>query len=291
MLTGAAERSNEGAISSSVSSVKAIIVVSLMALSMICVVSCALSADFMLTVEPPPSLPFEFRIFSSRLNIIASSRLPTTFTWGRYNFEVYIGRRPRPMLTPIRDHSSLSAGGQTIEALTSVAYSPPSPSRYSVLFSWLRRRGNSPALALTDGMEPGQCWAFCGDTGQLGIKLTHAIRVSHLTVGYQSKSSTTSAPKGIILWGLKPADSELCVTSGGVREVGVPAPDFGSGYCGIRLLSGIYELSDSTNFQNFTTSVINNWNHYFDRMIIQIVGNWGNADFTCIYRIQIYGTA
>ena len=64
MLTGAAERSNEGAIPSSVSSVKAIIVVSLMALSMICVVSYALSADFMLTVEPPPSLPFVSRFMA-----------------------------------------------------------------------------------------------------------------------------------------------------------------------------------------------------------------------------------
>lgn len=293
MLTRAVGHSNAGATSSfvSLSWVKAIIVVSLMTLLVICVASCALSTDFVLTVEPPPLLPFEFRIFSSRLDIFASSRLPTTFTWGRYHIEVYVGRRPRPMLTPVRDYASLSAGGRTIEALTSVAYSPPSPSHYSALLSWLGRRDRSPALALTDGMEPGQCWAFGGDAGQLGIQLTHAIRVSHLAVGYQSKSPTTSAsaPKNLILWGLKPADSELCVTSGGVGDVGTPTADFGSGYCGIRLLSGIYELSDSTPYQNFTTSV--DRCHYFDRVVVQIVGNWGNANFTCIYRIQIYGTA
>src|SRR6266478_7571777 len=269
MLTGAVEHSNEGATPSFVSWVKAIIVISLMTLCVICVASCALSTDFALTVEPPPSLPFEFRIFSNRLDIFATSRLPTTFTWGRYNIEVYVGRRPRPrpMLTPVRDHASLSAGGRTIEALTSAAYFPPSPSRYSVLFSWLGRRGNSPALALTDGMEPGQCLAFCGDTGQLGIQFTHPIRVSHLTVGYQSKSPTTSAPKTLILWGLKPAESELCFTSG-VGDIGTPTPDFGSGYCGIRLLSGIYELSDSSPYQNFTTSV--DRGHYFDRTIVQV---------------------
>ena len=289
MLTGAVGHSNEGANPSFVSWVKAITVVSLMTLLVICVAACALSMDFALTVEPP--LPFGFWIFSNRLDIFASSCLPTTFTWGWYHFEIYIGRRPRPMLAHVRDYASLSAGGRTIEALTSVAYTPPSPSHYLVLLSWLGRgrRENSPALTLTDGMEPGQCWAVRGDAGQLGIQLTHPIRVSHLTVGHQSKLPTTSAPKNLVLWGLKPDDSELCTTPGSVGNVGTPTPDFGSGYCGIHLLSGIYELSNSTHYQNFTTSV--NHGHYFDRMIVQVVGNWGNANFTCIYHIQIYSTA
>lgn len=291
MLSGSIKKcSNEGAASSFVSWIKTIVVVSLTTLWAICVAACLLSMDFALTVEPPTLLPFEFRIFSSRLDIFASHRLPTTFALGRYNIEVYVGHRPRPtqMPTSIRDYASLSAGGRTIEALTSTAYFPPSSSRYSVLFSWLGRRRNSPALALTDGMEPGQCWAFCRDAGQLGIQLTHAIRISHLTVGYQSKSSTTSAPKNLILWGLKPANSELCITSGGVGDVGTRTPYFGSGYCGIRLLSGIYKLSDSSLYQNFTTSL--DHGHYFDKIVVQVVGNWGHTDFTCIYRIQIYGT-
>jgi len=140
-------------------------------------------------------------------------------------------------------------------------------------------------------MKPGQCWVFYGDTRQLGIQLTHAIRVSHLTVGHPSKSPTTSAPKNLILWGLKPADSELCITSAGVGDVGTPTADFGSAYCGICLLSGIYELSNSMLYQNFTTRASVDRGLYFDRMIVQIVGNWGNADFTCMYRIQIYGAA
>lgn len=295
MLTGAVRHSNEGAIPSFVS-VKAIIVVFLTILWGICLAYIVPSTDLMLSIEPPPSLPFEFRVYSSPLDVSTSSR-PATFTWGRFNIEVYVGRRPRPrprprphpMLTPVRDYASLSAGGKAIEAVTSPAYFPPSSSRYPGLFSWLgRRQRNLPTLALTDGMEPGQCWAFCGDAGQLGIQFAHAIRISHLTVGYQSKSSTTSAPKNLILWGLKPSYSELCATSGDVGGIGSPTPDFGSEYCGIRLLSGTYELSNSTLYQNITTNV--HRDRYFDRVIVQIVGNWGSANFTCIYRIQIYGT-
>ena len=248
-----------------------------MTLLVICVAPCVLSTDFALTVKLPPSLPFKYHALSSHL--------PTTFTRGQYSIKVSVGCRLCPMLTPIRDYASLSAGGRTIEALTSATYSPAGAIS---LFSWLGS-GNSPELALTDGMEPGQCWAFHGETGQLGIQLNDSIRASHLTVGHQSKSSRTSAPKNLILWGLKPADSELCGASGGVGDIGTPTPDFGSGYCGIRVLSGIYELSDSALYQNFTTNV--DYGHYFNRMIIQVVGNWGNPDFTCIYRIQIYGAA
>lgn len=286
MLSGANERSNEEAIPTFISwvRVKTVIIASLTALWVICVVSCALSTDFALTVEPPPSLPFEFRIFSTRLDNFASRRLPTTFTWGQYNIEVYVGHRPRPMLTPVHDYASLSAGGRTIDALTSATYSPTGAKS---LISWLGRR-NSPELALTDGLEAGECWAFDGDAGQLGIQLTHPIHVSHLTVGHENKSPTSSAPKNLILWGLTPADSKFCITSGGVGDVGMPTPDFGSGYCGIHLLSGIYEPSDSMLYQNFSTI---NHGHCFDRVIVQVVGNWGNnVDFTCVYRIQIYGT-
>jgi SUN domain-containing protein 1/2 len=147
-----------------------------------------------------------------------------------------------------------------------------------------------PALALTDGMEPGQCWAFNGDAGQLGIQLANPIRVSHLTVGYPSTSRITSAPKTLVLWGLKPADSEVCATVG---DKGTPTPDFGSGFCGIRLFSGIYEpkFSMPTYYQNFTTTADNLFDDYFDHMVFQVLGNWGHTDFTCIYRIWIYGTA
>jgi hypothetical protein len=225
-------------------------------------------------------------------NVFSSSPFPTTFAFklGQYNVGVYIMRQPLPVLSPLLEYASLSAGGRTIEALTSATYSPPSSGRY-ILVSRQRtpRETQTSALALTDGMEPGQCWAFDGDTGQLGIQLTHAIRVSYLSVAYPSTSRLTSAPKNLVLWGLKPADSEVCAA---LRDVGTPTPDFGSGYCGIRLLSGIYgpEFSMPTYYQNFTTTADFSRDYYFDRMIFQVLGNWGNADFTCIYRIWIYGT-
>jgi SUN domain-containing protein 1/2 len=229
------------------------------------------------------------------LEVFSGSRLPTIFTlrWGQYEVDVYVMRRPRPVLrlSPLLEYASLSAGGRTIEALTSTTYSPPSSGRH-IFFSRKKtpRQRQTPGLALTDGMEPGKCWPFDGDAGQLGIQLVHPIRISHLSVGYPNTSRVTAAPKALVLWGLKPADSEVCATLG---DVGTRTPDFGSGYCGIRLLSGSYEpeFSMPMYYQNFTTTADDSYDRYFDRIVFQVLGNWGHADFTCIYRIWVYGRA
>jgi len=189
----------------------------------------------------------------------------------------------------ILDYGSLSAGSQVVKELTSMTYSHPSHRglvTWGYFFSLDPKAVHSPALALTDGMEPGQCWAFHGNSRQLGLQLTQAIQVSALTVGHANTSSTISAPKQIALWGLKPLDSDLCGTSG---DYVTPTPDFGSGYCGTHLLSGLYEPSWSSIYQNFTNSL--QPTQYFDRLIFEVLENWGNPAFTCIYCIQIYGNS
>jgi hypothetical protein len=52
-----------------------------------------------------------------------------------------------------------------------------------------------------------------------------------------SSNLNTSAPKKVILWGLKPVNSDVYAALG---DIGALTPDFGSGYCGIDLLSGIH---------------------------------------------------
>jgi hypothetical protein len=239
-------------------------------------------------------MPVEFRIFTSRLDSFSSNRLPTTLEWGQYHIEFYFGRRPRPVGIPsdlpILEFASLSAGGRAIEALTSVTYSPSGRKRYAI-FSQNAREVRSPEVALTDGLEAGQCWPFHGGAGQLGIQLTRPIHVSSLIVGHTNVSteSSTSAPKNIVLWGLKPANADVCAVLGDTGTHSIP--DFGFGYCGTQLLSGIYEPSRSTKYQNFSTSTGPSHHDHFDRMVVQVLGNWGHPYFMCIYRIQIYGIA
>jgi hypothetical protein len=257
------------------------------------VVACAPSTDFAFELSPPPSLPFALRVFTSGFDVFTNHRLQSAFTWGRYHLEFRFGSDPS-MLSPILDYGSLSSGGRTIDELTSPTYSPPShkgSTAWRRIFSRGARANNPPALALTGGIEPGQCWAFRGDSGQLGIRLAQAIHVSTLTVGHANLSSAISAPKNVALWGLKPADSDFCTSLG---DVGTPrgtrSPNFGSGYCGVHLISGIYEPTQSTPYQNFTIATCTD-SLSFDHVVVEVSENWGHPTYTCIYRIQIYGTA
>ena len=247
------------------------------------------STEFAFELSPQTSLPFAIRIFTSRFDVFAGSRLQSAFIWGRYHLEYRFGPDPTT-LSPILDYGSLSAGAMTIDELTSPTYSPPAPKRSAIwrnIFSHGSGASNSPALALTGGIEPGQCWAFQGNSGQLGIRLSQAIQAHALTVGHASLSSATSAPKNVALWGLKPADSDFCTSLG---DESTPRPKFGSGYCGVHLLSGIYEPTQSNPYQNFTSfTAPTSSSDYYDNMVVEVAGNWGNPIYTCIYRIQIYG--
>ena len=69
----------------------------------------------------------------------------------------------------------------------------------------------------------------------LVIQARGAVR----NMGHANISSTASAPKKLILWGLKPTNSNLYTMS---LDGDTPSPNFGLGYCGVCLLSIIYKL-------------------------------------------------
>ena len=300
MFTSVATWSNEG--STQVQSPvgpwsRTIVVASIMTLWVICLSFCAMSTDFAFNVEPPSLVPFEFCVYTSQMDFFASNRFPNTFKWRNYHIEVLFERRQLTHATafgnmstissPILEYASISAGGRVIDTLTSATYFPSSlPNPFAIFSGDSEKSKHSPAVVLTDGMEPGECWALRGDFGQIAIQFTHAINLTSLVVGHAilPLKSMTSAPKELVLWGLKPAADDLCDTDT-FGDKGIRTPDFGPGYCGIHLLSGIH--NPLSVYQNFTIST--HHNHYFDRVIVQVLANWGHETFTCMYRIQIYG--
>ena len=263
-------------------------IVAMLSCIVVWVVAYAPSTEFAFELSPQTSAPFAIRIFTSGFDVFAGSHLHSAFTWGRYHLEFRFGPDPTA-LSPVLDYGSLSTGAMTIDELTSPTYTPPTPKRSAIwrnIFSQGSGANNPPALVLTGGIAPGQCWAFQGNSGQLGIRLSQAIQAHALTVGHASLSSATSAPKKVALWGLKPADSDFCSSLG---DESTPGPNFSSRYCGVHLISGIYKPTQSNPYQNFTVRTDSLSSDYFDHMIVEVSENWGHPTYTCIYRIQIYG--
>ena len=231
-----------------------------------------MSTDFTFDILPPPllRLPFEFCVFTSWMNIFSSDHLPTTFTWGHYYIKAYFGQCPHSesVSSAIIDYTNLSADGKIVKELTSTTCSLTQCNLYGI-FSKVGK-GHSPAVTLIERLEPSQCWAFHRDAGQLRIQLTHPIHISSLAVGHTNISSMASAPKKLILQGLKPTNSNLCTV---LQDEDTLSPDFSLEYCGICLLSIIYKPSCLTLYQSFPVTLA--FSHYFNQLIVQILENWG----------------
>lgn len=196
------------------------------------------------------------------------------------------------------DYANVAKGGKSIPALTSPLYSPPirlDLTRVDKTF-WKsfgpRPIIHPPEMALSGGTSPGQCWAFAGHTGQLGIRLPEPVRVTSFTVEHTGNGSLTdSAPRNIILWGLVPKDTKD-VSLGShthiYRATSHTEPQFGTLHIGIPLASVTFDAVEGQARQTFPVGCSER-RRTFDSLVAQFVGNWGHPDFTCLYRFEITG--
>ncbi|KAI9444332.1 hypothetical protein H4582DRAFT_1807198 [Lactarius indigo] len=196
------------------------------------------------------------------------------------------------------EYANVAKGGKSISALTSPLYSPPICLDLTCVDKtfWKsfspRPIIHPPEMALSGGTSPGQCWAFAGHTGQLGIQLPEFVWVTSFTVEHTGNSSLTdSSPRNIILWGLILKDSKdeslnsPTLTSHMTSHTG---PQFGALHGGIPLASVMFDTIEGQPCQTFPVHCHQRCRP-FDTLLAQFVGNWGHPDFTCLYRFEING--
>jgi len=137
-------------------------------------------------------------------------------------------------------------------------------SLFGVPFWWER---NSPRAILQPGVNPGQCWAFKGQKGDVVIKLSAPIVARGVTLEHISRMSSpdhsiSSAPKDFKIYGLKSLQDEEPALLGSFtfEDNGKPVQTF-------KLVnSNIYQLVE-----------------------MKVASNWGNQVYTCIYRLRVHG--
>ena len=218
---------------------------------------------------------------------------------GRIRIEASFGSFSPAMPVAI-DCANVVKGGKSIPALTSPGYFP------SIHFDITRMDRalwksfspkpiiHPPEMALSDGNSPGQCWAFAGHTGQLGIQLPSPVRVTSFTVEHTWNSSfIKSAPRNIALWGLIPKDNkdayaEIKSSPHTIRTTSHLEAQFGALHTGILLASVAFDPLPGSTRQTFPVRCRES-HRPFDYLVAQIVGNWGHPDFTCLYRLEING--
>ncbi|NXI66798.1 SUN3 protein, partial [Anseranas semipalmata] len=128
----------------------------------------------------------------------------------------------------------------------------------------------SPEVILKPDNHVGNCWSFPGSQGQIFIKsslaiIPRAVTIYHGISGRRyNRDSISSAPKDIAIYGLKEEEEEQGM------------------FLGEFTFMAAQSLSQTFQVKNKHSGFIN-------YVRLQVLSNWGNPEYTCVYRIRLHG--
>lgn len=147
----------------------------------------------------------------------------------------------------------------------------------------IKPRAPSPLIALMPWQHPGECWPMAGQHGSIGVELRQPVSVKAISVDYLGQyqsSNMASAPGDFEVWGLIKFDDN--------RSWKYPWDSLASVVDNDVLYLGryMYDITKSLSVQTFelkspTTPI--------KAVIFRFLSNWGNNDYTCIYRVRVHG--
>ena len=139
-------------------------------------------------------------------------------------------------------------------------------------------------MILEDNLKEGDCWEFSGSTGQIGIRLSSPIWVTHCAVDSPAPSKLSSRnfarnPLNMTLWGLFDHVPDS-----------IPQKTFSThGHqarkSGVALVDIEYRPSEGKTHHTFRSRRVHK---AVEEVVIEIQGNHGGST-TCIYWIAVYG--
>lgn len=206
------------------------------------------------------------------------------------------------------DFANYKSGAYPYPYLTSPSYDPASSK--SSWFNAGRQNvaAKHPATALTTSTDIGDCWAFPTDQGILGISLAKRIYPSHIAIEHGFKHhliDETSTPKHFSFWVLtKDEDERMKLEREVLHAAGRVARD-------VDPKDGNIIGDDEEKAQKWARFVkVGEWSYDIDgermqtwdlpvdfqalgiavrRVAFRFEGNYGNQEFTCIYRTKVHG--
>ncbi|XP_066468704.1 SUN domain-containing protein 3-like [Tiliqua scincoides] len=158
--------------------------------------------------------------------------------------------------------------GATIDKdRTSKTYDPENAA--SCWFGWFfLSSARPPDTILQPDVYPGNCWAFEGSEGQVVVKLPEKIHTTAVTIQHISKvvspsGEITSALKDFMVYGINDDNK---------KEI---------------LLGTFMYDTEKEAIQTFPLKNEGLEPYLFIKFHVK--SNWGNPNFTCIYRVRVHG--
>jgi hypothetical protein len=200
-----------------------------------------------------------------------------------------------------RDFALYASGARILPDLTSPTHFPNCGSRF-----WQWARGcnveemvgvNTPAVILAQ-IRPGNCWAFSGSTGTIGISLADRILISEISIDHSHSTRTPlsyirAAPQAMTLWGQLDSDTEVVInttqTAGPVIEPAAcsqgcfspTTPSIQGEGVFFPIANFHYDIHAAQTLQTFSVSKLpSNVQTSFRVVVLQVHSNWGGTS-TC----------
>ncbi|CAG8435504.1 5752_t:CDS:2 [Diversispora eburnea] len=151
------------------------------------------------------------------------------------------------------DYALYSGGARIIPHITSRGYEEWPSKGYQKLWGMLTHRNviksNNAEVVISPNVNVGECWCFNATRGQIAIRLSRSIVITHITYTHIGK------------------------------EVAIDPINF-------NLFLGKYEYDlEKRPTQSFQIPE----NHRIRAILMKILNNHENPKFTCLYRLQVHG--
>ncbi|KAI1783270.1 hypothetical protein LXA43DRAFT_903886 [Ganoderma leucocontextum] len=198
------------------------------------------------------------------------------------------------------DFALWTAGARIIHPLTSQTYKPHVPFFRA---PWARQsivELRPPELVIRPENQPGQCWTMRGSDGSLGIRLAKEIEPRAVSIDHIPKPLTfdpRTAPKDIQVWGILSGKNSrmnhdrLHISTGLDLSYETRLPFHPEYYFTdfIWLGNVTYDVHSTHSTQTFNLSE-SMGDMKTDRILFLFQNNWGNDQYTCVYRIRVHTT-
>ena len=165
------------------------------------------------------------------------------------------------------DFALESAGGEILQEMTTRGLASSSAMikiwNFPIFYHTMSAR-----VAIQPDVNPGNCFAYGGGDGTLGVKLSHPIVIQNVTIEHIPKAialsgSIDSAPKDFTFYGLSGNPNQWSTQELGRFTFDMDGPP-----------------TQTFNVEN--TRIIYGAKFHFR-------SNWGNQHHTCIYRVRVHG--
>ncbi|XP_037812679.1 sun domain-containing protein 1 [Lucilia sericata] len=171
--------------------------------------------------------------------------------------------------TGLVDFALESAGGQILSTRCTENYQTKT-AQISVFGIPLWYPTNTPRIAISPNVQPGECWAFQGFPGFLVLKLNSLVYVTGFTLEHIPKSLAPngridSAPRNFTVWGLEHEKDQEPI------------------------LFGEYEYTDNDASLQYFPLQNKNIKRPYEIVELRIESNHGHSLYTCLYRFRVHG--